>query len=328
MGNKPYLMFEATSEVSGKSWYKFRVVPVGDLPATLWKLLGPSAPDELMALDVPLLIPSSISQGETFSIYGGSGTWQAPEDMVFVFLKGQGHVVGVYPTNPGPEDVILSQTLLDRPEAWYCENDEINEYPPGDSPEGKEVRSNGWVFPDDLEEEWGYIEKAGWALRMLSPWYITEVWFHSLFLWGGCNIQEAAHFLNNPPNPALPPGNNRWRWPEPKLIFTCHEEDPNWLYWVERETLGNIESLSVWMYESTPPLYFYPWQVELPKIDSTLMPVLAALSLLPIDIELPGGNLREFLRAHLAAGYKYMPLGSAANLPLGSAVSLPLGMRF
>lgn len=275
-----YLMYEATAEVAGKSWYTFRVVLMDDQLQTLYKLLGSETPQELATLQVPILVPSFIAEGETFSVFGAGGTWSAPEDMYFIYSKGAPHAEGVYPVAPGEEAISISQTFLDRPQVVYCEvpGEEVTEWPAGDDPDDKEIDEFGWAYPNNFEN-WGYEEKSNNAIRVFAPWYYTDVWIDRLWLWAGCDYsEEENHFAypDNYNNPASMINNIALRWGDPHFIWSCHEEDSSYTYWVERETIGS-ESISVWMFEADVPAYYYPHLVVPVSVpQNPILPIILA----------------------------------------------------
>jgi len=282
---KKYLFYESTAVVDGKNFYTFRVVLMDDTDRTLYHLLGDDQPQAIQLIDIPLLIPSMIAEDTLFSIYGGSGTWQAPEDMYFIYAKGAPFSEGVYPTSPDEEDVIVSTTFWNRPQVVFCSHEvgDISEWPTGDDPSGKDVES-GWAFPD--YEDFGYQEH-GMATRYLSPFYYTVVEIDVLWAWYGCSDydEDEDHFLNNIPSDTLP-GNILLQWSTPFYIYNCHEEDSGFTFWIERDILGggSVEHLSIWLFEADNPAYYYPHLVE---INPGVLPVGVLVALLAIALLLP-----------------------------------------
>lgn len=331
MNKYAYLMYEKTEVVGGNTFYFFRIVLIPDgVPFTLYKtlpFLDPTfyLPAEMELIDIPIMVPESIHDGETFSVYGGlqGTTWSAPEDMVFLYAKGTPFTEGSYPTSPGEEDVVVSTSMANRPQIIYCSITNPATYPAGDDPEGKTIGEDGFAFP--LYNTFSYQEKDV-AGRYLSPWYYTDVRADRLYVWQGCTDWEMDedHFLSN--TPASIQYNHTLRYSEPNYIYSCNEESGTFPYWVERETIGDIETTSIWLFEASEPFYFYPFLVNNPaEAPGLLIDMLPLLAIGLISALQNFGCLQHVKMGRLASNYRYYPFGGATSKPLGGATSKPLG---
>ena len=79
-------------------------------------------------------------------------------------------------------------------------------------------------------------------------------------------------------------------WNDPRYIYNCHESDSGWVLWVVRDVVGNVEHLSVWLFEADEPAYYYP---HIPVPSPVGIPCLYPLIL---GIERAGILARGFVR--------------------------------
>lgn len=276
MASSAFLLYESQQEVGGHTFYKCRVALVPnvleDLITFLLYSIDNDVPLELSLLDLPLTIPSTISVGTELNNWSGTGSYTLPETVYFAYAKGQPNIHALKDIDtPDSDDIAIAQAFLGDCEVWYCDigPESLESWPTGDDPETNEPGSNGWDYPAVLED-WGYVEVGDTAGRYLSPWYYTDVWVENIFLWSGCSPEDEDHFQNNIPSTFL---GNRWRFSEPFFIDSCHEEDSGYIYWIERETVGDVETIIVWKFMADNPAYYYPHLASVEPTDAKTTPV-------------------------------------------------------
>ena len=319
MANSACLLYESQQEVDGHTFYKMRVALVPDvyedLIDFLLYIIGEDTPLELSLLDLPFLIPSTIPSNTELNNWSGVGSYTLTENIYFAYAKGQPHIHALKDIDdPDSDDIVISQAFLGDTEVWYCDivPGSIPTWPSGDDPDDIEPDSTGWFYPDDLES-WGFQELTDIAGRYLSPLYYTDVWLENIFIWHGCDEEDEDHFLNNAPASFQ---GNRWRWSDPNFIWSCHEEDSSYIYWVERETIGAVESISIWKFQSEDDAYYYP-HLDLSEVvpsispDMIHVPALDLLNLLDINIPAIQGGVYQLTQlANLYAKRRYVGIAS------------------
>ena len=336
MASSATLLYESQQEVGGQTFYKLRLDLVPEAYEALINLLvfliGAGLPNELSMLDLPFLIPSTIANGTSLQNYSGLGSFTLPETVYFAYVKGGPHINSMYGVDtPGELDIEIQQAFLAETEVWYSDIDpgSLSQWPSGDSPATNPPGNNGWNYPG-LLASWGWVEDTDVAGRYLSPWFYTDVYLKNLMVWDGCTDWQSDedHFLSNTPSQYL---GNRYRYADPNFIYSCNEENTSWLYWVERETIGGVETISVWKFQSTQPAYYYPhldFSDSVPTIspDVITLPALDLMNLLDIPVSediLTGMRLSDV--ANLYAPRKNFPRGRSGSKPSGRSGSKPSG---
>ena len=198
------------------------------------------------------------------------------------------------------------------------------------TPTGKTIDGQGWGFP--AYELFGYIQITDIAARVLSPWFYTDVFVDKLWVWGGCDYSEATNHFLHPDNygyPASVQNNTTLRWSTPYFIESCNEEDSGFSYWVERETIGSVETLSVWMFQASAPAYYYPhldFSGYVPGEDIGLLAPIVATGILLMNlfhISLPALRPLELYAQPIKkafAGDTNKPFAGDTNKPFGGQV--------
>lgn len=293
MASSAFLLYESQQEIDSKTFYKLRVALVPnvleDLISFLLFLIDNDVPLELSLLDLPILIPSTISSGTTLNNWSGTGSYTLTENIYFAYAKGQPNIHALKDIDtPDSDDIAIAQAFLGDCEVWYCDTapGEINQWPTGDDPGTTLPDTNGWSYPDTLGD-WGYVEVGDTAGRYLSPFFYTDVWVENVFLWAGCSPEDEDHFQNNSATSFL---GNRWRYSDPNFIESCHEEDSGYIYWVERETIGSVETIAVWKFMSSDNAYYYPhldFSDAIPSISPRMIHEMALDLLNLLDINTP-----------------------------------------
>lgn len=321
MASSAVLLYQSQQEVDGHTFYQLRLDLVPEVYEVLIDLLvfiiGESLPDELSVLSLPFLLPSAIASGTQLAYYTSTGLYTLPETIYFAYAKGNPHIHAVYDVDePDASDIAIAQAFLAETEVWYCDiaPGSIEEWPSGDDPTTNNPESNGWNYPDSIGD-WGWQELADIAARYLGPFYYTEVWLKNLIVWAGCSDweEDEDHFLNNSPSQYL---GNRFRFTDPNFIYSCNEEEPGFLYWVERETIGSVESLSLWKFQADTLAYYYP-HLDFSDVQPIVSPVQLTLPTLDLinllDIDMPaikGGIYIMTQLANLYAGEQYYGVSS------------------
>jgi len=319
MSNSAYLLYESQQEIDSHTFYKLRVAIIPDVYEYLIDFLlftiGSSVPLELSLLDLPFIIPSMVSSGTELNNWSGAGSYTLTENIYFAYAKGLPNIHALKDIDtPDSDDIVIVQAFFGDTEVWYCDiaPGSIDTWPSGDDPDDVEPDGNGWLYPDALED-WGYYEDTDVASRTLDPWYISDVWLKNIFIWFGCDEEDEDHFLNNAPTSFL---SNRWRYDPLKYIYCCHEEDSSYIYWIERETIGSTESISVWKFQSNENAYYYPhldFSEATPGISPDVLhvPALDLLNLLDINVPAMQGGVWKLTQvANLYAKYQFRGITS------------------
>lgn len=276
---RQFLLYSHTSTSGSDTFYHFRVIITDDLERFILQQIG----DEvipLLVLDIPLMIPETIESGWTFNSFPTGGSWVAPEDMYFIYIKDEGFVPGIYPTAPGEDQVILPLTFAERPEVVYAgagnPSDPGQSYPPGEDPSTWPPGDNGWYFPPYAT--WGFDKEV--AGRQHIPDDYTDVILRRLWAWDGCAPYDEYHFQSHWGDESLLYYHTvQWN-PDDWQVTCCNEGDGlGWL--VVSEWVASINTISVWEFSanSSNPVRYYPYEVQ-PIPVSPLHPIYIFLPLM------------------------------------------------